>query len=54
METLNCHVEIEFNGVCFLRFSTKYDTSISKYRIKLIVVLSSTNATETRAFTEKC
>ena len=25
IETLICHIEIELNKVCFLRFCTKYD-----------------------------
>ena len=37
---------VEFNRVYFLRFCTKYDTWFSKYRIELIVDLSSTNATK--------
>ena len=38
--------KIEFNRVYFLRFYTKYDTQVSKYLIKLIVAMSSTNATK--------
>ena len=37
----------KFNRVYILRFCTKYDTWFSKYRIELIVALSSTNATKT-------
>ena len=40
------HEEIEFNRVYFRGFCTKYDTWFSKYRIKLVVSLSSTNATK--------
>ena len=36
----------EFNSIFFLRFCTKYNTWFSKYRIELIVALSSTNATK--------
>ena len=41
IETLICHGKTEFNRVYFLRFCTKYDTLFSKYRIELIVALSS-------------
>ena len=44
VETLIYYLEIEFNGVFFLRFCTKYKTWFSKYHIKLIVALSWTNA----------
>ena len=46
METLICLREIEFDRAYFLRFCTKYDICFSKYRIKLIVALSSTNTTK--------
>ena len=46
METLICHEEIESDRVSFLRFCTKYVTRFSKYRIELIVAMSSTNATK--------
>ena len=46
IKTLICHIEIEFNGVYFVWFCTKYDARFSKYRIKLIVILFSTNVTK--------
>ena len=42
-----CHTEIELNRVYFLWSCTKYITRFSKYRIELIVALSSTNTTNT-------
>ena len=49
IETLICHRDIEFDRLHFLQFCTNYDTLFSKYRIELIVALSSTNATKTNA-----
>ena len=46
IETLIGHGEIEFYRIYFLRFCTKYVTRFSKYRIELIVVFSSRNATK--------
>ena len=41
-----CRRKNEFNTVYFLRFCTNHDKGFSKYRIELIVALSSTNATK--------
>ena len=46
IETLICQREIHFDSIHFLRFCTKYDTWFAKYRIELIVALSSTNTTK--------
>ena len=42
----------EFNRVYFLRFCSKYETWFSKYRIELLVALSSTNATNSKSLAE--
>ena len=48
METLIFHREIELNRIYFLRFCTNHYTRLSNYRIKLIMAMSSTNATKRR------
>ena len=53
IETPICHREIEFNRVYILRFSTKYDTRFSEYRIELIVSLSSANATKINKYKKR-
>ena len=54
IETHICHTEIEVNRVYLLRSGTKYDTWFSKYDIKLVVALSSTNVTKRIALESKC
>ena len=46
IETLICRREMSLIGSTSFGFCTKYDTWFSKYRIELIVALSSTNATK--------